>query len=227
MTNNVLQFPNAIAGGTVSTNDVAARATEWIQKWFRRSHGERLDLELSELKVGLEERHRERGRVGFRLHSIQRVLDEGRIVLEGPRSSGGAPMTLEEALSNVWDELSPAGPSFRVAVTGRPKALRPVVEEQLVLIGREALINALRHSNPTKIEAEIEYLPSRLHMMVRDNGCGMDPQVMRSGRDAHWGLVGMRERARSIGANLRIWSRPGCGTEIEVWVPGNILVACA
>lgn len=63
---------------------------------------------------------------------------------------------------------------------------------------------------------------------VSDKAFGIDPQVLGSGRKAHWGLVGMRERAASIGAQLRIWSKPGGGTEVEISVPENVIaVACA
>jgi signal transduction histidine kinase len=131
----------------------------------------------------------------------------------------GTPKTLEEAFSSLRDEPSPAGALIRVFVTGKSKVLEPVMREHLYLIGREALINALRHSKATNIEAEIQYLPGRLRVVVRDNGCGMDPEAIPTGRNAPGGLVGVRERAGSIGAKLRIWSRPGLGTEIEVSVP--------
>jgi signal transduction histidine kinase len=163
------------------------------------------------------------------LRLMRRVIDEGRSALEGLRSSAIASMSLEQALSGIRDEFTPErGVRFRIFVKGQPKELKPVVQEQISLIGREALVNALRHSKATSIEAEVEYLPRRLRVVVRDNGCGIDPQVVRSGRDAHWGLLGMRERAGSIGARLRIWSRPGAGTEVEVSVPGYIVAkACA
>jgi signal transduction histidine kinase len=102
------------------------------------------------------------------------------------------------------------------------------IQEQIYLIGREALVNALRHSQATIIEAAIEYLPGKLRVVVRDNGSGIDPQVLRSGRDSYWGLLGVRERARSIGAQLRIRSRRGAGTEVEISVPCGITAdACA
>ena len=59
-------------------------------------------------------------------------------------------------------------------------------------------------------------------MLVRDDGRGMDEQVLRAGRDGHWGLPGMRERADRIGARLKVWSRAGAGTEIELLVPGHV-----
>ena len=137
-----------------------------------------------------------------------------------------ASMSLEAALSGLWSELRSAGARFRIVVEGRPKTVQPAIQEQICLIAREALVNALRHSEATSIEAEVEYLPRGLRLAVRDNGCGIDPQVVR--RVSHWGLLGMRERAGSIGAKLRIWSGPGAGTEVEISVPGKILTeACA
>ena len=138
-------------------------------------------------------------------------------------------MSLEQALSGLCDELTPdGGVRFRIFVQGRPKALTPAIQEQLYLIGREAMLNALRHAQATSIEAEVEYLPRGLRLAVRDNGCGIDPQVVRSGQVSHCGLLGMRERAGNIGAKLQIWSRPGAGTEVEISVPGkNLSAVCA
>jgi signal transduction histidine kinase len=156
------------------------------------------------------------------LRLMQRVLEEGRLVLQGLRSSAIAPETLEQSLSSLRDEMTQDNLRFRIFVTGKSRPLKPAIREQLYLMGREALINALRHSRATVIEAEIEYRPRQLRMVVRDDGCGIDAQVLRSGRDGHWGLLGMRERAGSIGARLRMWSKPGCGTEVEICVPGDI-----
>ncbi len=99
---------------------------------------------------------------------------------------------------------------------GQPRSLDLGILEQIYLITREALRNALNHSDAKNIEAEIEYLPQRLRVIVRDNGSGIDPEVLRSGSKSHWGLTGMRERAASLGAKLRLWSRPGAGTEMEL-----------
>lgn len=150
---------------------------------------------------------------------MQDVINEARHVLLGLRSSAMESMSLEQALSSLRDEFAPdGGVEFRVCVTGQPKSLRPAIQEQIYLIVREALINAFRHSEATSIEAEVEYRPRWLRILVRDNGRGIDPATVRSGRHAHWGLAGMRERAAGIGAELRIWSRLGAGTEVEIWV---------
>src|SRR5258707_321635 len=59
-------------------------------------------------------------------------------------------------------------------------------------------------------------------MVVRDDGCGIDPRVLRAGREGHWGLQGMRERAERVGAKLRVWSRTAAGTEVALSVPNSI-----
>jgi signal transduction histidine kinase len=165
--------------------------------------------------------------LGRALRQMQRHTDEGRDAQQGLSAPGSESMSLEQALSGFRDELTRGGGvRFRIFVQGRPKALTPAIQEQLYLIGREAMLNAMRHAQATSIEAEVAYLPHGLRLAVRDNGCGIDPQVMR--RVSHSGLLGMRERAGSIGAILRIWSGPGAGTEVEIYVPGKILTeACA
>lgn len=153
---------------------------------------------------------------------MRRVLDEGRDALLGLNSPGQESQSLEKALAELGDGFIANGTEFRVSVMGRPKPLVPGVQEQVYLIAREAVVNAMRHSGATAIEAEIEYLPGKLRLIVRDNGSGIDPQVLRSGRESHLGLPGMRERAQKIGAQLRIWSKQGAGTEVEIIVPGCI-----
>ena len=157
------------------------------------------------------------------LQLMRRVIDEGRGALQGLRSPRAAFTSLERALSEIADEFTPgAAARFRIFVMGKPRPWKRTIQEQIYLIVREALTNALRHSGATNIEAEIEYLPGKLRVVVRDNGSGIDPEILRLGRDSHWGLLGMRERARGIGARLRIWSRRGAGTEVEVSVRENI-----
>jgi signal transduction histidine kinase len=157
------------------------------------------------------------------LQLMERALEEGREAIQGLRSSGTPCVSLEQALSSLRDEFTAGGARLRIFVTGQPKPLKPAIQEQIYLIGREALVNALRHSEATSIEADVEYLPRRLRMVVRDNGRGIDPRTVRSEPNAHWGLQGMRERAGNIGARLRIWSRRGAGTEVEISVPGDIV----
>jgi len=90
------------------------------------------------------------------------------------------------------------------------------------MIGREAVMNALRHSEATKIEVEVQYLPDLLHVLVRDNGRGIDPEAVQKQSDSLSGLSGMRERTEDIHGRFRIWSRKSRGTEVSVAVPVDV-----
>jgi signal transduction histidine kinase/ligand-binding sensor domain-containing protein len=156
------------------------------------------------------------------LQLMRQVTEEGRNRVRGLRSSTSASVDLAKALAEVRNEIHVPGIAFRVIVQGEPQPLHPMLGDEVYRIGREALVNAFRHSHAKNIEVELEYTPARLRVLVRDDGCGIDPQVLKSGREGHWGLVGMRERAEQIGAKLSVWSRATAGTEIELSVPGNI-----
>lgn len=155
-----------------------------------------------------------------RLLSIMHcVIDEGWIVRSGLRLPAIPSTRLEHAFFEILEETARhARPPFRIVVTGQPKTLSSAIEEQVYMIQREALINAIRHSDATSIEAEVEYFPRRLRVMIRDNGCGFEPKVLKLG---HCGLRAMVKRAKAMGAQLQIWSKPGSGTEVELSLPFN------
>ena len=148
---------------------------------------------------------------------MRKGIDEGRAALRGLRAPALPDGSLEKALYDVQTDLAPSERArLRIAILGKAKPLDPAVQEQAFFVAREALLNALRHSKASRVEAEIEYLKRKLRIVVRDNGTGIDPKVLRSGLDSHWGLVGMQERAMKIGAKFRIWSKRGAGTEVEI-----------
>lgn len=158
--------------------------------------------------------------LGNALRVIRRVLDEGRSVLQGLGAPESSPSSIEQELSGFLKQFS-NGVHCEISVTGHRKELKPAVKEQINLIAREALVNALLHSEAACIEAEVEYLPRRLRVVVRDNGRGINPQKVWKQGDAHWGLLRMRDRAKSSGVKLAIWSRPDAGTEVEISVSGE------
>lgn len=138
-----------------------------------------------------------------------------------PRVSLRSFVRLEQALSAVREEFIDSPMTrFRVFVTGRPKALDAAIQREIFLIAREAVVNALCHSDAASVEVEIEYLPGKFRVIVRDNGRGIHPQTLAQSK--HSGLLEMRERAATIGGQLRIWSRAGAGTEIEFCVASHI-----
>jgi signal transduction histidine kinase len=160
-------------------------------------------------------------RFGSVLQAMDRILEEGRRAVLGLRSPQNQPPSLGEALAAVPNDLGlPSAVEFRVVVEGRQRELNAELRNELYRIGREAIINAYRHSRAKHIETKIEYRPAELRITVCDNGCGIDPRMLQ--RNGHWGLQGMRERAERIGARLRILSRVALGTEVELCVPSRI-----
>ena len=112
---------------------------------------------------------------------------------------------------------------FGLLVVGEPVRIDPTLSREMYRIGREAISNAFQHSHATKIEAEISYEQAVVTLTVRDNGIGIEPQVLDTGRIGHWGFPGMRERAKSIGAQFRIRSGLGSGTEVIVTAPVGLV----
>ena len=159
------------------------------------------------------------------LHNMKRVIEEGRNTVRGLRAadSHSPDGSLEQSFSKFWQDLSADEKiDFRLVVDGSPRALHPLVRDEVYRIGGEALINAVRHSGGSQIEFEINYAAKHLKILIRDDGCGIDSNILNAGREGHWGLTGMRERAENIGAKLKVWSRHESGTEIELIVPNHI-----
>lgn len=157
------------------------------------------------------------------LSLMARVSEEGRNAIRSLRSSHSERSTLEELLALVPDEIGTQNKAeFRLVVEGKTRDLHPVIREEVYRISREAAINAFRHAQATSIEVEIEYGPRKLDVTVRDNGRGIDEKLLQTGREGHFGLSNMRERAEKIHAKLEVLSRPGAGTEVQMSVPGKV-----
>jgi signal transduction histidine kinase/ligand-binding sensor domain-containing protein len=162
-------------------------------------------------------------------HSLDKALDhadevlaEGRDRVRNLRANkvplGGLPAAFQHVV-----EETPQGrdKTFKTVVEGSVRELHPMVREESYCIGREAIINALKHSEGLHVEVEIAYDAKQFRLRVRDDGRGIDPEILQDGgRPDHWGLQGMRERAHRIGAELKLWNRHGVGTEVELLVPG-------
>jgi len=149
-------------------------------------------------------------------------IDEGRNVISGLRSSNICEVDLEHAFSRILHELDPQKKiRSQITVKGRRQPLCAATRDEVYWIGREALVNAFRHSQAKTVEIVLEYGPRHLRLLVQDDGCGIDPQVIQSGRRRHWGLAGMRERAAGIVGRIDIWSRQSAGTRIDLLVPGR------
>jgi signal transduction histidine kinase/ligand-binding sensor domain-containing protein len=155
------------------------------------------------------------------------AITEGREAVQGLRSSTVVTNDLAVAIQNLGEELaaqqtSPDAPLFDVAVEGTPRDLNPILRDDVYRIAGEALRNGFHHAQARRIEVEIQYDKNYLRLRIRDNGKGVASEVFNGGRSGHWGLQGMRERAKLLGGQLEVWSELGSGTEIQLSIPASI-----
>lgn len=158
------------------------------------------------------------------LDRADKLLEEGRDKVKELRPGAARVADLAEALAVECEQFAQwHATKSRVTVQGTRRDLHPIVREEGFLIAREALSNACRHARAENIEVEVSYSDSALHVRIRDDGAGISPDVLDAGGSpGHFGLIGMRERAKKLGAQLDVWSRPGAGTEVDLRVPGNV-----
>ena len=155
------------------------------------------------------------------------AITEGRSAVQGLRPSVGEPCDFNEAIKTLGEELAKDSAHSSLAaltmyVEGTPRALKPLVRDEIFRIASEALRNAYRHATASRIELQVDYGDRRFNLRVRDNGKGIDSAPTTGGAlPGHFGLRGMRERANEIGGKFRIWSAPGFGTEVELTVPAS------
>jgi signal transduction histidine kinase len=162
------------------------------------------------------------------LDRADQAIVEGRDAIQNLRSSTTVTNELGQAMAALGEEFGggrdgkSGSPTLRVSMEGTPRELHPILRDDIYRIAREALRNAFLHAQANKIEADITYDARLLRLRIRDDGKGIDPKLLEAGRDGHWGLAGMRERAEQIGARLDIWSELGAGTEVELRIPGSV-----
>jgi signal transduction histidine kinase/ligand-binding sensor domain-containing protein len=153
---------------------------------------------------------------------LTRATLEGRTAVGTLRASFAQSNALIDALQQTGDDCSLRGSmAFRISVDGSVRDLNPVMGYEIQRIGCEAVQNSCRHSNGTKVEVELSY-GSDLILRVVDDGKGLSGEVLSDGgKKQHFGLAGMRERAKQIGGKLTFYSRHP-GTEVELIIPGHL-----
>ncbi len=155
------------------------------------------------------------------LRRMNRVIEEGRESVSGLRVPDSDD-NLENALARDAEHFKGERQiDVRLAVKGKPRPLDPLARDAVYQISREALANTFRHARAKRVEVDVEYSRDDLTVRVRDDGRGIAPPIVDEGRPGHLGLPGMREGAERMGAVLRLWSREGAGTEVEIHVPAK------
>jgi signal transduction histidine kinase/ligand-binding sensor domain-containing protein len=155
------------------------------------------------------------------------AVTEGRDAVQELRSSTVETNDLAMAISALREELQADGTIadstlFRMAVEGTPRNLHPILRDEVYRIAGETLRNAFRHAQARQIEVEIHYDARQFRLRVRDDGKGIDPEILgEHPRPGHFGLHGMRERAKIVGGQLDVWSELDSGTEVELSIPAS------
>jgi signal transduction histidine kinase len=192
-------------------------------------HG--LLLQLETVSQLLPERSPAKEQLDRTTERAAKAITEGRDAVQGLRESLVQSNDLAGAVNTLGEELA-ANPAnngsaaFRVTVEGEPRDLYPILRDEIYRIAAEALQNAFRHAGARQIEVEIRYDHDQFRLRVRDDGKGMDPSVVaRQSSEGHFGLPGMRERAKLIGGDLTLWSEVGTGTEVELRAPASAAYA--
>jgi signal transduction histidine kinase len=152
------------------------------------------------------------------------AVTEGRDAVQGLRTSTLEANDLALAISTLGEELAADSNNhrcgFRVAVEGETRDLHPIIRDEVYKLAGEALRNAFRHACAKQVEVEIRYDNEQFRLRIRDDGTGIDPAVLsRDGSEGHYGLRGMRERAKLMGGKLTVWSEVDAGTELELYIP--------
>jgi signal transduction histidine kinase len=159
------------------------------------------------------------------INQTAEAITEGRQAVQGLRASTVERDDLAQAITTLGEEIAVEARShpsaeLRVGVEGTPRTLHPIVRDEIYRVGSEALRNAFRHAEAKQIEVELRYDERQLRLRIRDDGKGIDPQFLTGeGREGHFGLHGMRERANLVRGKLSIWTGPNSGTEIELRIP--------
>jgi len=163
--------------------------------------------------------------LGNSIDQTAQAITEGREAVQGLRASTVESNDLAQAITALGEQLAAGASSatsagMYVEVEGAPWNLHPIVRDEIYRVASEALRNAFRHAQAKQIEVEFRYDERELRLRVRDDGKGIDATFLKvEGRAGHFGLHGMRERAKLMGGKLTVWTAAESGTEIELVIP--------
>jgi signal transduction histidine kinase len=151
---------------------------------------------------------------------VRASLTEARTSIWDLRSAGAAAEDLPTRLSKSCTRITSSSTAkVYLQVKGTYRPVQRKIEEELLRIGQEAVVNAVRHAAATRIDVQLIYEGARVSLQVEDDGCGFQPSPDSAGPEGHFGIRGMQERAGQIDAALVLESTPGGGTRVLVEAP--------
>ena len=149
---------------------------------------------------------------------VRTGLEDARRAIWELRSQGAKESDFASKLIRMANRLTESKAiEAKVRVYGTYRPLPTHTEDQLLRIAQEAVTNAVRHAEPAHIEIQLHFAEKNVQLMIEDDGCGFTGPAP-SVPDGHYGLTGMKERAKEIGGSLTVSSQEGQGTRIKVEV---------
>jgi signal transduction histidine kinase/ligand-binding sensor domain-containing protein len=154
---------------------------------------------------------------------LARATEEGRAALNSLRTSTTEVNNLTDAFRRALEECRiHSSMEVSLQVSGQTQEMHPIVRDEVYRIGYEAIRNACVHSHATQLSVELSYAQD-LRLRIRDNGAGIDPDIVHGGKPGHFGLQSMRERTARIMGKFIVESSVGSGTVVTLTVPGGII----
>lgn len=213
----------AIASRLQVRMDERARIARTLHDTFLQSV-QTLVLRVYAVLTRMPEGSEPRARLEAILDDADRAIEEGRDQVQLLRSG----LDIEQQLNQTGVALAAlhSTTQFELATEGEARPLSPPVQDELAAIAQEALRNAFQHARASKVTVRIEYHDDALVLQVADDGRGLDQDEVRNRiKERHFGMVGMRERARYAGAAIDITSSPGQGTVMSLKASARLCYA--
>jgi signal transduction histidine kinase len=163
-----------------------------------------VSLQIELIDALIEDPHAAKPHLERALILSRALMQKGHEVLRGLRAKTRDAADITTVLLNAMEEgQQQRGPPSRLTVEGQPCILNPLVADEFIQIGCQAIANAFQHAMGTKIEVYLIYKPMELCLAVEDDGCGIEPRIAETGKPGHYGLIGMRERRSGSAVHLR------------------------
>jgi signal transduction histidine kinase len=214
---------------TLIIEDKIARETVMEERTrIARELHDTLEQELAGIQMQLDAAS---GHLKLAPDSAKETLDMARALLRHSRhetrrsvwdlrSTALETGNLQRAFAEVLDMVhGESTADIKINTVGSPIRLSTSAENNILRIGQEAVNNSLEHAQSKSIRILLEYHETAITLKITDDGAGFDTTGPEAKREGHFGLIGMRERARKVGGHLEIWSAPGEGTTISLTVP--------
>lgn len=157
--------------------------------------------------------------VEFANTQIRALMDEARMAVWDLRRGDNLHSNLMDCINQMSDRLSSEySVGIKFSTSGDPFPVEQQQTHELLMVTREALVNAILHGHPTSIEVQMQFSAQALDLLIQDDGRGFE-SVADFPENGHYGLQGMMERVQRLGGSLAIDSRPHHGTSVSASIP--------